>query len=684
MRYGYLRSGAVLISGCLSALFASMLFVSCEGGTTSGTESGSKINLTGKVIGKDNAPISGVVARLSKTGLADTTDSGGKFLLEGDVPSGSGNSGFLDTLVILQDSQRIAGVGITKWVDSLPDIKVVQRGFSGDLEEASVEIGRVEAVLFGTGIPEGRPIVAEFFYNKPSGEYSGYVFFPASGKGAAYIIYISIFDEDGYPVGRSDTISFNGLAGDITIPVFAPDNVKLRALAGNDTVVAPGSKVILRGISVTPPETQVVEYAWKIHPDKEFTASPDGSVEWAAPAANDSTTVAELRVKNSLGQAALDTVLLGTGPLFDFDILLEVPGDTTVPPKSSLVLEAKAVSESGRNPVVEIAWKIGEEADFKAYPDGRVEVAIPDQNDSLFPAVARAKNSLGSIRLDTVWISTTSFFDELAKQPFRLAATIPDFPPMNLTKAVVYRDKIWVADARGLSREIWKSGDGEIWTKVTEDPSFGDNREFSLVAFKDKMWLIGGTSNEVWNSADGKDWVRVADSTAYKPRGFHQSVVFQDRIWVFGAVGAHITPANGIWRSSDGLDWELVTDKPVYDELRAVQVNQGKIWIWNHWGDIGHSSTIYSSPDGLDWKMNFFSRAGLDFETMVVFEDNLLFIADLHAFRFERDCCFDYADVKNPFPPSLGSALVPFKNRIFRVGGNTGEYTKVLYWGIDP
>ncbi|MEO7425761.1 MAG: hypothetical protein ABI036_11280, partial [Fibrobacteria bacterium] len=108
---------SLLLTRCLSALLAAVLSVfllgSCTSGTTSGTETGGKIDLQGRVVDKDNAPVSGLVARLSLTGLADTTDATGRFAILGEIQDPA-KTGILDTLIILQDSQRVASVRITK------------------------------------------------------------------------------------------------------------------------------------------------------------------------------------------------------------------------------------------------------------------------------------------------------------------------------------------------------------------------------------------------------------------------------------------------------------------------------------------------------------------------------------------------------------------------------------------
>ena len=218
MRPSLFALSPILLGGAL------LVLGSCEG-TTSGTETGSQISLQGRVLDKDNAPVAGVTVRLAKTGLADTTDFQGQYHILKDTAI-QAQPGVLDTLVFLQDSQRVAELEVTRWVETFPDVKLIQRSVTGRFTIADPGIDKVEAVLSGTGIPPGRPVVGEFFYNRPANEYSGFLYFPPGGSASFYTIYINVYDTNDVLIGRSDTISFNGLAGDITIPVFDPGNAR--------------------------------------------------------------------------------------------------------------------------------------------------------------------------------------------------------------------------------------------------------------------------------------------------------------------------------------------------------------------------------------------------------------------------------------------------------------------------
>ncbi len=109
----------LLVLKSLVLIGALFFLVTCDG-TTSGTGTGNKISLEGRVLYGDSVPAVGIVARLAKTGLSDTTDSQGRYyIFQDNVPVGQP----LDTLDFFKDGQKVFVLEITQWVDSLPDVK---------------------------------------------------------------------------------------------------------------------------------------------------------------------------------------------------------------------------------------------------------------------------------------------------------------------------------------------------------------------------------------------------------------------------------------------------------------------------------------------------------------------------------------------------------------------------------
>jgi hypothetical protein len=139
------------------ALAAAPSFLSSCIGTTSETESGHKISLKGKVLGEGGTPYPGVLARLAKVGLADTTDVLGRYLIEKDTLfADPASADSLDTLVFYVDGRKVHTLQVTKWVDSLIDVAFAPPGIvtpPAAYTRTAVPGDTVQFSVHATGIP---------------------------------------------------------------------------------------------------------------------------------------------------------------------------------------------------------------------------------------------------------------------------------------------------------------------------------------------------------------------------------------------------------------------------------------------------------------------------------------------------------------------------------------------------
>jgi len=87
--------------------------------------------------------------------------------------------------------------------------------------------------------------------------------------------------------------------------------------------------------------------------------------------------------------------------------------------------------------------------------------------------------------------------------------------------------------------EVWVSENGADWQFVTHAPWEG--RHTAGYAVHDgRMWIVGGDANQghyqsdVWSSDDGENWVQVLDDAPWGPRVLHYTVAFHGAIWLMG------------------------------------------------------------------------------------------------------------------------------------------------------
>lgn len=132
--------------------------------------------------------------------------------------------------------------------------------------------------------------------------------------------------------------------------------------------------------------------------------------------------------------------------------------------------------------------------------------------------------------------------------------------------AVVFRDKIWVLGGGNYlpnseaHNDVWSSPDGINWTREVEHAPWPPRIWFSAVAYRDKLWVLGGSSKkphhnwgDVWYSDDGKTWTELKTPTVWQPRHEHSTYVFQDHLWV---VTGHAAPLrNDVWRLDLPPNW---------------------------------------------------------------------------------------------------------------------------------
>ncbi len=132
--------------------------------------------------------------------------------------------------------------------------------------------------------------------------------------------------------------------------------------------------------------------------------------------------------------------------------------------------------------------------------------------------------------------------------------------------AVVHQGKLYVLGGGNYQPEyqahgdVWSTADGEHWTRLTPQAPWPPRIWFSGVAFRDRLWVLGGWSNhpfanhnDVWHSADGAHWQRLETETCWTPRHEHSAFVFQDALWV---TAGHAAPlANDVWRLDLPPDW---------------------------------------------------------------------------------------------------------------------------------
>lgn len=142
-------------------------------------------------------------------------------------------------------------------------------------------------------------------------------------------------------------------------------------------------------------------------------------------------------------------------------------------------------------------------------------------------------------------------------------------------------------------QDVWTSTDGAGWSRlVTSGPMWSPRSAIMQGAvLNDRMWVVaGGTyearnagvmnrtyTNDVWSSADGVSWRRDLDAAPFSPRQYHSLVAWDDRLWVIG--GYNEDNLDGAWYSGDGVNWYSTPTTWDPRHAASVWVHKDAVWL---------------------------------------------------------------------------------------------------------
>jgi|SRR5580704_189840 hypothetical protein len=194
--------------------------------------------------------------------------------------------------------------------------------------------------------------------------------------------------------------------------------------------------------------------------------------------------------------------------------------------------------------------------------------------------------------------------------------------PRLASGAVVFQGKIWIlggtenyyfGDDQSLKNDVWSSTDGNNWVLVTQNAGWSPRAYHQAVVHDGKIWVMGGGNyvpqyralNDVWSSEDGRHWTLVTDSTPWHPRLWFSAVAYRDRMWVLG--GWSNNPSENwedVWYSKDGKRWTQLQSNPIWKARHehSTFVFQDKIWVLG-----GHArplnSEVWSLKIPAEWRL---------------------------------------------------------------------------------
>jgi hypothetical protein len=210
------------------------------------------------------------------------------------------------------------------------------------------------------------------------------------------------------------------------------------------------------------------------------------------------------------------------------------------------------------------------------------------------------------------------------------------FAPRDRAGALSFKERMWLMGGWNpkdkvhfpliCSDDVWSSADGASWTRVSSDPPWAPRVLHYSLAFKDRLWVIGGQTmpgfvagsperfhRDIWTSADGVRWEQLQPVEPFwSARGMIGGTpVHRGRIWILGG-GTYDTPAtpkrnfyNDVWSSADGIRWKLHTPAAPWfpRQYHDVAVWDGRLWVMEGYNaQAGNRNDVWHSPDGEHWE----------------------------------------------------------------------------------
>lgn len=173
---------------------------------------------------------------------------------------------------------------------------------------------------------------------------------------------------------------------------------------------------------------------------------------------------------------------------------------------------------------------------------------------------------------------------------WKLAQPNARWSPRRNHSVVVFRDIIWLSGGAELTgkagqssgrnlNDVWSSTDGVNWTREKPSVEWPARDGQSILVFKNKLWMVGGTGQrEVWSSIDGKKWTRETAQAPWSARQGNGALAFDDKLWILGG-----REMNDVWYSEDGKDWRKEFAAAPWSTRSANYsvVFKDKLWLYS-------------------------------------------------------------------------------------------------------
>lgn len=147
----------------------------------------------------------------------------------------------------------------------------------------------------------------------------------------------------------------------------------------------------------------------------------------------------------------------------------------------------------------------------------------------------------------------------------RVTPTGDYWPTRLYHQAAVFDRKMWYFggdDGRQNFNDVWSSSDGTTWTEHTVTSAtpgvvWGGRKSHQMLPFDGKLWVIGGLVDkpstaarrydDIWTTTDGNSWEQVFTGVPWGNKTVFKAVAFKGKLWILGGADGGSVPRSDVW-----------------------------------------------------------------------------------------------------------------------------------------
>ncbi|MCX7418161.1 MAG: hypothetical protein NT013_01305 [Planctomycetia bacterium] len=166
----------------------------------------------------------------------------------------------------------------------------------------------------------------------------------------------------------------------------------------------------------------------------------------------------------------------------------------------------------------------------------------------------------------------------------------PGWQPRDTQGEFVYKDQLWLFGGwfdsfQARPRDVWSSAYGKTWTRATDNAGWFPRAYHQASVLNCKIYVFGGGNyvpkyhavNDVWCSEAGEHWTQLTKHAPWSLRLWFSLVVYRDHIFVLG--GWLNNPSKNwsdVWYSKDGKEWKQLKSEAIRKERHEQSATSSK------------------------------------------------------------------------------------------------------------